>query len=66
MDVLAITLAEAKRRLIEQGIAFSVEYTKPYTRMFVVSETWYVIRQRQLADGSLHLLAAAKMGKEVL
>ena len=65
MDVLAIPLSEAQRRLAEQRMEFSVEYTKPYTRTFVVSETWYVIRQRQLADGSFYLLAAAKMGKEV-
>ncbi|MDF2500615.1 MAG: hypothetical protein K0Q77_1329 [Anaerosporomusa subterranea] len=66
MDFVAIQLEEAKRRLNDLGVQYSVEFTRPYSRSFVVDElSWYVVRQRQQADGSFCLLAAAKMGKEV-
>jgi hypothetical protein len=66
MDLVAIPLEEAKKRLNDLGAQYSVEFTRPYTRSFAINElSWYVVRQRQQADGSFCLLVAAKMGKEV-
>ena len=66
MDLLAVELEKAKKRLTEQAIHFSIEYTHPYTRSSADKQSdWYVIRQHQKQDGSFGLLAAAKMGKEV-
>ncbi len=66
MDVVAIRLDAAKKRLNDLGILYSVEFTRPSSRSFAVDESsWYVVRQRQQPDGSFCLLAAAKMGREV-
>jgi hypothetical protein len=66
MDVVAIPLEAAKKRLNNLAVQYSVEFTRPYSRSFVTNElSWYVVRQRQQADGTICLLAAAKMGKEV-
>lgn len=66
MDVVATQLKHALQKLAACGINYSVEYTQPYSRTFEVNNSsWYVVRQRQKSDGSVCLLAAAKMGKEV-
>lgn len=66
MDVMAIRLEVAEKRLNDLGILYSVEFTRPYSRSFNVDEsTWYIVRQSQQPDGSFCLLAAAKMRKEV-
>ncbi|MDU4959873.1 MAG: hypothetical protein E6X17_04310 [Sporomusaceae bacterium] len=65
MDVVAWPLEAAKKRLQALGIAYSVDSTRPYSRSFITSDVWYVLRQRQMPDGTVCLLAAAKMGKEV-
>ena len=64
MDVVAIPLEKAKARLDALGIHYTVETTRPYGRSFAAGEL-YVIRQLQQPDGTVCLLTAAKMRKEV-
>lgn len=67
MDILALRLEDAKQQLIKAGCNFQVKYTQPCSRKFTVDEAvWYVLRQRQIDNGAVELLVAAKMRKEVL
>jgi hypothetical protein len=66
MDFVAIRLEQAEKQLIDLGIRYCIEYSRPFSRPPVLDDsTWYVVRQRLQSDGSVCLLAVAKMGKEV-
>ncbi|MDD4601738.1 hypothetical protein SDC9_06238 [bioreactor metagenome] len=67
MDVVGQTLRDVTRQLDKLQKKHTVFVTRPINRMFSVDENClYVIRQHLDADGVYHLVAAGKMGKEVL
>ncbi|SCM80428.1 conserved hypothetical protein [uncultured Sporomusa sp.] len=65
MDTVAQPLSEVINKLEQNDSKYTVTVTKPSRNMFQLDDTLYVIRQRVDADGIYHLIAAAKMGKEV-
>lgn len=67
MDLLAQPLAAARQKLNELNCQYTVKITRPTRNFFAVNDdSLYVIRQRADSDGICHLVAAARMGKEVL
>lgn len=67
MDTVGRTLDEVTADLGKLKIPFEVFITKPRNRKFSTDpDCLYVIRQHIDADGIYHLIAAGKMGKEVL
>nr|WP_092068263.1 hypothetical protein [Dendrosporobacter quercicolus]NSL47026.1 hypothetical protein [Dendrosporobacter quercicolus DSM 1736]SDL73135.1 hypothetical protein SAMN04488502_101678 [Dendrosporobacter quercicolus] len=67
MDVLAQPLLTAKHKLSELNCQYTIKITRPTRSFFTVADdSLYVIRQRIDPEGVYHLVAAAKMGKEVL
>ena len=61
LDVAALPWKEAKARLREANVSYTTERTRPTRDFFPVDEDrWYVIRQREGADGKLLLTLAAK------
>lgn len=67
IDVVGRPLHEAEDLLKKAGIAYDVEMTSPTRHIFSVDNTrLYVVRQiAALAEGRIHILAAAKQRKEV-
>ena len=65
MDTVAQPLSEVINKLEQSDRKYTVTVTKPSRNMFQLDDTLYVIRQQVNADGIYHLIAAAKMGKEV-
>ena len=65
MDTVAQPLSEVINKLEQNDSKYTVTVTKPSRNMFQLDDTLYVIRQRVDADGIYHLIAAAKMGREV-
>ncbi|CVK17621.1 MULTISPECIES: hypothetical protein [Sporomusa] len=65
MDTVAQPLSEVINKLEQNDSKYTVTITKPSRNMFQLDDTLYVIRQQVDADGIYHLIAAAKMGKEV-
>lgn len=67
MDTVGQPLSEVRQQLEQFNLRYTISYTQPITRMFSVDNNYlYVIRQHLDADGIYHLVAAGKMGKEVL
>lgn len=67
MDVVGQPLAKATEQLDKLQLKYTFLITRPLNRMFTVDENClYVIRQHLNADGIYQLVAAGKMGKEVL
>lgn len=67
MDTVGQSLSEVTQQLDKLNIKHTISITKPINRMFLVDESClYVIRQHVDADDIYHLVAAGKMGKEVL
>ena len=67
MDAVGKILEEVTKQLDKLQIKHTVFITRPINRMFSIDENClYVIRQHLDADGVYHLVAAGKMGKEVL
>lgn len=67
MDSVGKPLTEVTEQLDKLHIKHTISITRPINRMFSVDENYlYVIRQHEDADGVYHLVAAGKMGKEVL
>ena len=66
-DVAALPWKEAEARLREANVSYTTERTRPTRDFFSVDEDrWYVIRQREGADGKLLItLAAKQIPKEV-
>lgn len=66
MDVLAQSLQSAIQQLTDLNCKYTVKTTRPTRDYFKLEgDSLYVIRQHLAADGAYHLVAAAKMGKEV-
>ena len=60
-DVAALPWKVAEARLREANVSYTTERTRPTRDFFPVDEDrWYVIRQREGADGKLLLTLAAK------
>lgn len=67
MDTVGQSLSEIKQQLDKFNIKHTILITKPINRRFLVDESClYVIRQHVDADDIYYLVAAGKMGKEVL
>ena len=66
MDFLAQSLQSAIQQLTDLNCKYSVKTTRPTRDFFKLEgDSLYVIRQHLDTDGTYHLVAAAKMGKEV-
>lgn len=67
MDTVGQPLSEIRQQLDKLNSRYTITCSRPITRMFSVDDNClYVIRQHIDADGIYHLVAAGKMGKEVL
>ena len=67
MDTVGRRLNEVTAKLGSLKVHFEVVVTSPRNRRFLTdTDCLYVIRQHIDADGIYHLIAAGKMGKEVL
>jgi hypothetical protein len=67
LDLVGKLLTEVLEQLDKLHVKHTISITRPINRMFSVNENClYVIRQHQDADGVYHIVAAGKMGKEVL
>lgn len=65
-SIIGQPLNDISLQLTDQKISFIVHRTHPDRDILKLDEqTLYVVRQRFEADGILHLVAAAKMEKEV-
>ena len=63
-DILARPLAEAEAMLREAGRSWQMEITRPTRDFFKTDPTClYVVRVRELADGTVLLTLAAKQRK---
>ena len=61
-DVLARPLAEAESLLREAGRSWQTEITRPTRDFFKTDNTClYVVRERELPDGTLALVLAASL-----
>ena len=61
-DVLARPLAEAESLLREAGRSWQTEITRPTRDFFKTDERClYVVRERELPDGTLALVLAASL-----
>ncbi|BBB93150.1 hypothetical protein [Methylomusa anaerophila] len=66
MNYIGQHLSDAIQDLDAANTKYIVQYTSPARKHFCLdSDTFYVIQQRLNADGTICLIAAAKMGKEV-
>ena len=66
LDVVAHPLQEAVKYLENLKIKYTVTVTEATSKKFLTQEDClYVIRQHTCTDGSLNVVVAAKMGKEV-
>lgn len=67
MDTVGQPLSKIRQELEQHQIKYNIFFTRPLSRMFSVDDNClYVIRQHIDADGIYNLVAAGKMGKEVL
>ncbi|VBB08061.1 Hypothetical protein LUCI_3326 [Lucifera butyrica] len=67
MDTLAQPLAAVTARLEARGLRYTIVVTRPPRNYLAVNENClYVIKQQIDREGTYHLVAAAKMRKEVL
>lgn len=67
VDTVGQPLSEIRQQLDKLNSRYTITCSRPITRMFSVDDNClYVIRQHIDADGIYHLVAAGKMGKEVL
>lgn len=66
MDTVGLLLKDVIIQLDNDGCKYTVERTYPTRDYFSIDEEMlYVVRQRQQGDGSLQLVVAATMRKEV-
>lgn len=67
MDYVGQPLADVILHLQQEKIKFTVDYTIPPNKGYfkVDPELLYVIREKRTVDGTLRLMAAAMMRKEV-
>lgn len=66
MDTVGLLLKDVIIQLDNDGWKYTVERTYPTRDYFPIDEEMlYVVRQRQQEDGSLQLVVAATMRKEV-
>lgn len=66
MDLIALPLPDAEKILAERGCSYQVAISHPSQKKAVLEDFLYVVRQQIHADGTYYLIAARKMGKEVL
>ena len=65
IDVVGKQLAVIIKDLSSKNQRYIVDYTCPSRRTFLLDEdTMYVLRQHIDDEGTLHLIAGAKMAKE--
>lgn len=65
-EIIGQPLNDVSLQLTNQKVSFIVHTTQPERNILKLDEQHlYVVRQRFEADGILHLVAAAKMEKEV-
>ncbi len=65
IDVVGKQLAVIIQELSSKKQKYIVDYTYPSRRTFLLDEdTMYVLRQHIDDEGTLHLIAGAKMAKE--
>ena len=65
MDTVAQCLSLAKKMLDDGNMKYRISISYPTRTVPTLDETsLYVIRQQMDPDGTYHLTAAAKMGKE--
>lgn len=66
MDTVGLPLKDVIIKLDNDGCKYTVERTYPTRDYFPIDEEMlYVVRQKQQEDGSLTLVVAATMRKEV-
>lgn len=66
MDTVGLLLKDVMIQLDNDGCKYTVERTYPTRDYFSIDEDMlYVVRQQQQEDGSLQLVVAATMRKEV-
>lgn len=66
MDTVGLLLKDVIIQLDNDGCKYTVERTYPTRDYFPIDEEMlYVVRQQQQGDGSLQLVVAATMRKEV-
>ncbi len=66
MDTVGLLLKDVIAKLDNDGCKYTVERTYPTRDYFPIDEEMlYVVRQQQQEDGSLQLVVAATMRKEV-
>ena len=65
IDLVGKQLAVIIKDLSSRNQSYIVDYTYPSRRTFLLDEdTMYVLRQHIDDEGTLHLIAGAKMAKE--
>lgn len=65
-DVLALTLAQAGKKLSQAGYTYEVRLTHPPKDMPSTTATEYVVRQRLLDNNKVELITVRRIRKEVL
>lgn len=66
IDILGYSWQKAESILRSAGINYHIALTKPTRNFFQLEEkALYVIRQEKMDDGSLQLVLAARLRKEV-
>lgn len=66
MDTVGLPLKEVIIQLDNEGCKYTIERTYPTRDYFPIDEEMlYVVREQQQEDGSLKLVVAATMRKEV-